>query len=111
MPIENLLTALPDQAGIDDFSFNHRKDHEEIRQAIQKIYGVNLPQYPIDPFSPNDMLRFLQYHQSYHNDMNSVLGLQSNDLSTADFANKEQRDSWIWLNWIEHTAAREKLAI
>ena len=109
--LADLLIAPQNELEWSRWSFAHRDQHNLIRQAIQKLYGVNLPDYQLDPINFADFTSFLDNNQSAHNDMNGVLGLQSSNLEQVDFQNKAQLEAWIYLHRREHEAAAFKLGI
>lgn len=93
------------------WSWEHRDSHDRIRAAIQKQKGVVLSDYQIEPINPDAMTLFLQNHQQLHDDMDGVLGLQSNNLQDVNLSDDRQLQSWIYLNWFEHNDAEMALKI
>ena len=100
-----------DQRSLDEWDINHSSDHEEIRQAIQAKLGVNLEDRPIYPTNWKDWNAYAIRHQSLHNDMNSILGLNGVDLTTVDFKDKKESENWHFDHFQEHQAARTTLGI
>lgn len=111
MPLANILSIAPDSQGWDTFFFDHARDHEDIRTAIQKLLHINLPTYVIDPVSKVDFQGFLERHQQFHNDFNGVLNLNGNDLTGLDPNKPAELSAWLFLNFSEHQNARSALAI
>lgn len=107
----DLLVVPQSQTEWSKWSFAHRDQHNLIRQAIQKQYGVSLTEYLIDPIAFENFADFLDNNQELHNDMNSVLLLQSSNLQQIDYNNKSQLEAWIYLHRREHEAAAFKLGI
>ena len=93
------------------FSYDHRNSHDNIRAAILKKYGVNLTDYLVDPINQDNIKQFLQNNAALHTDMNSILQAQSSDLLDVDVSNPQQLDSWINLNYQEHQNAEQLLGI
>ena len=91
------------------FSFDHRDSHARISAGIQKVYGIRLIDYQIDPIDLASPGLFLQNNSSLHSDMNAVLNLQSTDLEDVDFTNKEQFIAWVKLHYQEHYNAEALL--
>lgn len=83
----------------------HRDQHQQINQAIQAAYGVNLTEYPIDPIVLDDFPDFLASNQKLHNDFNGILQTQGSDLSVANLNDQNERDAWIYLHRREHETA------
>lgn len=109
-----LMTAPTDDIGWGQWSYAHRDQHKLILQAIQKKYGVNLNEYLIDPIdwqNPESFENWLNLNQQYHDDMNSILGLQGSNLQQLDPKDKNQFQAWIYLHRREHESAANKLGI
>ena len=87
----------------------HRDQHDQINQAIQNVYGINLTSYPIDPIALDDFPDFLNANQRLHNDFNGVLGTQGSDLTQADLTDTNQLEAWIYLHRREHENAADIL--
>ena len=109
--LANLLVAPQTELQWSRWSFDHRDQHNLIRQAIRNIYGVSLTEYPIDPIVLEDFSQFADWNQQMHNDFNGVLGLQSSNLQQVDIRNKAELEAWIYLHRREHEAAAFKLGI
>ena len=84
------------------FSFSNRDEHNKIAMALASAYNLQVPYYVIDPMPLADLGTWLEQHQNLHNIMNVATGQQSNDLTTVDFSNDDQRAEWIWLHAQEH---------
>jgi hypothetical protein len=93
------------------WSFDHRDSHDRIRQAIMRVDGVQLTDYPVDPIDGDHIADFLQYNSQLHADMNGVLGLQSVDLLSVNFQDNNQREAWINLHYQEHFDAEQALGL
>ena len=95
------------------WSFNHRDQHDLIRQAILVKYNINLNAYPLDPIpeSEDGLLQWLAWNQQSHDDFTGVLNLQSSDLESVDFKNASQTEAWIFLHYEEHFSAAAALGI
>lgn len=111
MGLPNLYQPPEGQRGWQEYWFNHFQDHVEIVQAIRKQLNIDLPVYIIDPWSEFDQSGILERHTQFHNDMNLVLGIPGNDLSTVDFKKANEVKAWVYLNYTEHQNAHASLAI
>lgn len=103
-----------DNRGWDTFQLQHHEDHLEIIGKIQKQFNVQLvirPLYPINMADKQAVLNWLDLHQQTHNDMDAVLGVVGNDLSSVDFDKPNEVKAWLWLNAQEHQNVRQKLGI
>lgn len=94
-----------------DWGWHHYDDHRAIREKIVQLGGPDLPDYIINPIQQEDIANWLVRHQQLHIDMDGVLRLQSVDLQGVDFKDARQVQAWIFSNYQEHFAAREKLGI
>lgn len=115
MPLNALLGVPDDEENLRAWMFDDAQDHLVIRQAIQKQFGVNLPIYVLDPVSlikggePSD--KWLQDHQSAHNDFNGLFNLQANDLESVNWKDPLQRRAWSEIHYLEHLAIHSRLGI
>jgi hypothetical protein len=91
------------------WAWHHRDSHDRIRKAIKQVYGINLTDYQVEPINPNDLTSFLQNNSNLHDDMNTVLSLQSSDLQDANLQEPRELDAWIKLHAQEHYYAEAKL--
>ena len=93
------------------FSYDHRSSHDKIRAAIKKKFGVDLPDYQIEPINSDNIQQFLQNNASLHTDMNGILNSQSADLLDVDITKPDQLSSWVNLNYQEHENVEQLLGI
>ena len=93
------------------WSFAHKQSHLAIAAAIAAGGGAALPEYQLDPIPPNDLPNWLERNQNAHNDMNSVIGAQSSDLFDINLADERQRAAWVYLHFLEHQTAEQRLGI
>ena len=111
MPLPFLFDITANDASLEQFFFWNAQDHIEIRQAIQAQHGTNLFARVLDPVDREAIDLWLELHQQTHNDINSVLGLNGNDLSDIDFSIPSKVREWINLHAQEHQAMRQALKI
>ena len=97
--------------GVAEFAFNNRMSHLTINQAIQAAGGGVIALPVLDPIPLDDIQNWAQQHQILHDAMNSVLGLEGNDLTDVDWHNLQQVEAWIRLHAQEHFRASEKLGV
>lgn len=93
------------------WSFANSDHHLQIINAILIQKNTELARYLIDPIPNADLPGWLRTHQTMHNDMNSVLAIQGNDLSDVDFNNPDQLSAWLFLHASEHRQAADILEI
>jgi len=111
MGLASIFNVPTDQATTDEWAFSHMAHHRDINRKIFEIHGIEIPEYVLDPFNPNDTGTFGYQHQEMHNYQNAVLGIAGNDLVDVSWRNEEERASWIQLNAIEHLQANQVLGI
>lgn len=112
MSIANLLNnPFSGKKQAEDWFFQHANDHREILQALQTKLGIQLIDYTLYPFNPDDLQDWLIRHQSMHNAFNGYLGYDGTDLNRVDFSDASQQQDWISQNYTEHYAARTALGI
>jgi hypothetical protein len=100
-----------DQRSRETWALNHAADHQEIQQAIQRQGGPNLQIWELYPVNFRDWDAFALRHQSAHNSMNAVFGMEGSDLMGVDFNDPKSSEEWHALHFKEHDAARTKLRI
>lgn len=95
----------------DIWSLSNYDAVNQVNGAILRIYGVNLPQYQLQPIPFNDINSWLNNNQQAHFAFTSVLRQQANDLLGVDFKDENQKEAWIYLNYKELQDACMKLGI
>lgn len=93
------------------FSFANYDALNQINGAIAAQKGVTLPQYQVQPIPFDAIGTWLENNQMAHEDFNAVLGLPGSDLLHTDLSDPNQRQAWIYLNFMELLAACQKLGI
>ena len=111
MPLEGVININPGDDDMTQWAWNHYLDHLDIRSAIQSQRNFNLELLEIDEINFQNLQDWLERHQLMHNNFNSVLKLDGNDLTQVNFQDLGQRESWLWLNFYEHRNARAALKI
>jgi hypothetical protein len=98
MPIANLffVPQTPEQEAA--WSFSHLANHRDFIRTVQQKFGIVLPEYAIDPFGDD----VADLHQTLHNDLDSLIGVQGFDLSEVNWKDPQQRAAWIFLNATLH---------
>ncbi len=111
MSLASLANVPYDDNSLSQFSFAHMAHHRDIIRRIYELSGIELEEFPIDPFNLANADTFGYQHQQMHNQMNSVLGISGNDLIEINWQDKGEREGWIFLNWQEHMQAGDKLGV
>ena len=107
-----LLSFNPDdESSVEQWVLAHSTDHDEIRQALLAQNIANLPNYVLYPINFREWDTFGQKHQKTHDEVNSVLNLPGQDLSTLDFENRQKFNEWHQQHFSEHLHMRDALGI
>lgn len=89
----------------------HAQHHIDIVAAIYRLFAVALPQYILDPFSPEQMETWLYQHAEMHTNQDRILGIAGFDLQDVDWSDQGQLANWITLNFNEHLQASDILSV
>lgn len=106
-----LLNIPSNQQEWDQWSWHHRLSHDAIRNAIEQQKSVGLTDYELDPIPYTDAVGWLQRNQQTHIEMNAPLKTYSSDLQDVNLQDDKQKQSWIWLHYLEHQTAERVLGI
>lgn len=107
-----LYNTPTDAGSLLEWSSLHQKDHFGIAQIIfEKFSGTTVLLLPIDPIPIQfDMLTWARNHQAMHIEMDNVVGLSAFDLTSVNFAQREQMLIWMNLHAQEHFNVSQRLA-
>ncbi len=111
MSVANLYNVPNDENDIFSFSFSNMDHHRLIISAISAQKSVDLPLFPIDPMTMNDLSGWAQLHQQMHTDFTATLGIAGVDLSDVNFHDRAQLSAWLRLHADEHRQANDALRI
>lgn len=91
----------------------HRESHALILYTLRTRAEnpIDLPDYPLEPLEESTMGDFLQRNQRMHVDFNGVLQLDNVDLSSVDFSDPAQLETWTWLHFLSHRNAEAALGV
>lgn len=99
------------QTELDTWSFVHSAHHRDLIRVIYQLTGTNLPESVLDPFDPAHNDDWLQNHQTMHQDVNALLGIEGYNLLAVDMLDHGQFSNWVFLNADEHMKAANILGI
>lgn len=102
----NVAGDLPDFL---TWSFIHAAHHRDINRIIFQLAEINMAEFVLDPFNPADAGEWLQNHQTMHQQMDAILGIEGYNLLAVDMTNRDQFASWVALNADEHLKAANLL--
>ncbi len=108
--LANLLNIPKTQQDWDNWSWSHRQSHAAIRDAVQKQFGVTLPDYQIDPI-PQDKQGFLEANRQLHDQMMKIVGGDPQDLQQADLNDSASSKDWHDSHYQEHLNTEQRLGI
>lgn len=102
MSLAQLLFPPPTDSGLEEWAFEHNAHHQAIIDAVRQTRGVELQLQQIYPLNVADIENWLQLHQSMHNQMCALFNIISNDLSSVDWRDANQREGFFFLNYSNH---------
>lgn len=105
MSLPQILLPPPTGSGIDEWAFAHYQHHLAIADAIKAKHGISIDNTALWPLNPRNIEVWLEAHQFVHNQMNAVLKVQGNDLSSINWEDEKQREGFFFLNFQEHRSA------
>ncbi|HEV2225074.1 MAG TPA: hypothetical protein VGR84_18930 [Candidatus Acidoferrales bacterium] len=111
MAIALLYTLPRDQRGWHDWSFSNADSHVRIVEAIQRQYGQTLSSLVLDPIPWHAIGDWLRNHFVMHAEMDSVLGIDSSDLTIPDFTDRLSMEAWVLQHADEHRDAENQLGL
>jgi hypothetical protein len=100
--IADLLNRPKDMTQLSSFSFPNANHHDLVVAVLRAQGNANVNRYILDPISEADMNNFLIRHQQSHNEINGVLGVAGNDLSSLNVKDVNNFESWLQLHFQEH---------
>ncbi len=109
--IVDLLNRPKDATQLSSFSFPNQNHHDLVVTALRALGNNNVNRYILDPISDQDMNNFLIRHQQSHNEINGVLGVAGNDLSSLNVKDINNFESWLLLHATEHLQWQNKTGI
>lgn len=111
MPLVLLKTDVEDDRDFVQFNFAHARDHDEIDSALL-ARGVLPIGVPLDPVPLGDSgANWLLLHQQKHAEMNGVFGIAIVDLTQFDLRKREDRQTFVGLNFADHDSIHQALGI
>lgn len=109
--IANLYNVPSTDEERSQWTFSHMAHHRDINAAIYNLIKIALPEYILDPVDASDPGQWEYQHQLMHDNQNSILGIEGQDLTGIDWKNQEILTAWVFLNGLEHVQASNILGI
>jgi hypothetical protein len=106
MPVAPLFNAPSTEPDLLRFAFYNWDHHTQVSNYILTAKNITIARQEIYPMpSPTDQEAFgawLLDHQSWHTQINGVLGTRANNLLAVDFSNYDALAAWAFLHATEH---------
>lgn len=102
MSLAALLYPPPTPSGWTEWVYQNLTHHQAVINAARDTGKGSLILYQIWPWNPHAAQDWLLQHQSQHDDMNTLYGVNGSDLSTLNFDDKREVDAWLQLHFYEH---------
>lgn len=95
----------------EEWSFHHGDHHVAVHGAIQAQGGGNAIVWQLYPINWKDWDAYALRHQSAHDSVNQVLGINGSDLTGVDFNNQLEAENWHFRHFAEHLSWNTRLDI
>jgi hypothetical protein len=99
------LISFEDKQDFKLFWAGHNANHHLlVREKILATQNISLTLFCLDPIPDTNegLQRWLNSHAQMHSDVNFVLGLQDQNISTVDFTDPGQRLEWLQAHFEDH---------
>lgn len=96
---------------MDEWSWANLAHHRAISAEIARTRQTQIQEFRVWPIpsSDLDLDNWLTQHQQWHDAINGVLGVPGVDLQNVDLSEKEQRDNWFYIHFLQHRAWAQAL--
>lgn len=114
MPLPQLMAIPATPPELAGWEFANMASHRDIIRRVKQLFNVELIEYPLEPFNPEDpanLEEFLNNNQNMHAQMNLALGIASSNLSEVDWQNPSDLARWVFQHAQEHRQASQLLRI
>lgn len=105
MSLASIYNVPDETEDLSQWAFAHMANHRDIIRIIFEVTGIALPEFQLDPFDPANSNTWERTHQTMHQQMNQVLGIDGNNLLGVNWQDKNRRSAWIFLQASEHRQA------
>lgn len=105
MPVSPMFHIPQQDSDMLKWAFFNIAHHRDVSNWLQFNKQVSVENFAIYPLPPQEGLgAWLLNHQSWHTQINSVLGTRSNNLLSVNFQDYNALSAWIFLHATEHQA-------
>lgn len=93
------------------WSFSNQDSHNRIAEAVHAQKKTILTILALDPIPQSDLAGWLRNHQQMHNEMDSLLNIDSTDLTVPDPSDQRSYSDFVFRHAREHQQAENILGI
>lgn len=105
MPVPQLYAAPRNPDDLTRYAWFNYDHHLQVSFAIQREKGLNVEFQIIYPLPPQQaMNNWLIAHQSWHSQINAILGVESHNLLSVNFSDYAVLEAWAFQHASEHFA-------
>lgn len=108
-----MLRKVPrDDQQWEKFHFNHYLDHRIILGVLASKYNTTFFMPPIWPVPGNNFdAKIAEFHQTLHDQMNAVSGINTSDMLDVDLSTFQGATSFIEPNYRDHFAFHQYVGV
>ena len=114
MAVAAIFNVPTQEDALNEWAFAHMSHHRDIIRVIYQTLALALPEYALDPVTPNEQgfdLNWERLHQTMHTQMDTILGIAPFNLLGVNWRNENQLAAWVQLNAQEHRQAGNILGL
>ena len=114
MPLAQLIAVPRTPLDLQAWQFANVASHRDIIRRVQETKGIELVEYPLEPFDPEDpasLNQFLSANQDMHQGFAAALGLASYELSEVSWDDPDDLARWVLAHAQMHMAASALLGV
>lgn len=100
--VAGLYNVANNRPNLDTWASVHASHHRDVNRVIYQLFTVDVPEYILEPFDPNNADDWLRGHQAMHQQIDFILGISGYNLLAVDMADRDQFSNWVFLNADEH---------
>ena len=102
MGLASLSFAPQTPSEFSDWSFSNQASHRDIARVIFQTLKINISDYVLDPFDPENLGNWTYLHQDVHNQMWKAVGGSGYDLTGIDWQDPQLVQNWVAAHADEH---------
>lgn len=94
MSVANIFNIPNTDAELAIWSRMHMMWHRSMNVRILAVHHIALPEFVLDPVDLSQGSNFPQNHQTMHNNIDAILGVQGQDLLSIEWSDESARIGW-----------------